>query len=211
MEPFEGMSDAGIAALDHDGVEDEIDLACAREGVKLIRRPVEPEYPNIGTDVTYHRVRADVLFATVEEATAFAEVVNQAEGKRNTKYTELPGPGWNHVEVITDEPPEPPSVTQARAYSKERFNGHIDDLARRERMKAEHNKALSEYNQAQTDRNKLAEPIRERHEEACERIHYRARLQKEFEGYLVLAKNDREIAMNFLKKAWDVPEDWKPE
>ncbi len=94
-------------------------------------------------------------------------------------------------------------------FTVEAYNRHREELVQAKADQDAYDKAERERQETANARQRIAEPILQQVREARARVRYAEQLDTEYVRYVQLAKGDPEIAEAFLRKAYDVPDDWE--
>lgn len=198
MKRLTAYTRAELAELTEDEIQKLIDLECASEGIALLPPKPEktPELELPEPDLKAYVV-AGIIVSDMKHASRLLETITSGtifksdySGDYNRKYLKpLKQADYNY-----------PKIEQESYYSPELY----DELKRREKAHKEQYGAWKQlekqYDEALEARQSIASEVFKAINEARDYYFEIERIRSQFERYLVLAENNRQIAMNFLEK-----------
>jgi len=200
MNDFQNLTDEQVFQLTAEQVNFYVDLECAKEGVLLLpdEMPVEPVLVKPPFDATVYEIGGFVV-VTPEESAVILDALNSVKLVR-LDYESATGYESKFIRRLDTET----KVTQTRCYSGETFAEIKKALTEYTMAKNTYDRAIKEYREINSKREKAAQWIWDRVEEIREKHISQERMNKEFQRYLVLANGDKDIARNFLKNAYSL-------
>lgn len=184
---------------------------CANKGIKIIDKPVAPTGEHIKYDKQAYRIPGieNLTFEDIRDAKAVANTIINSRSLGHTSYYNgstlmKKGPSRNYNGVPNSFTPE-----IVEGYSNK-------DLADKEAaLSKEHSDKLTKYYADQKEyiayidlRNKAVKEFIEKQKAAKDKYAHQEHLVNVYiNTYLPLAENNDKVAMNFLKKAYNVTEE----
>lgn len=199
---------ANLTDLEIEWYENQI---CANKGIKIINKPVAPTGDHIQCDKQAYRIPGieNLTFDDIKDAKAVATAIINSKSLGHTSYYNgsslmEKGPSRNYNGVPNSFTPE-----IIEGYSNK-------DLADKEAaLSKEHSDKLTKYYAAQKEytayidlRNEAVKEFVEKQKAAKDKHSHQENLVNVYiNTYLPLAENNEKVAMNFLKKAYNVTEE----
>jgi hypothetical protein len=197
------MDKTEILSLTNEQIETLIDYECALGGVPLLPiKPVKPDDYKPKPDLTVYTV-GEYTFKTAEEAGRVLEFL-QAFTLYKTEY--IHGSGLTKRLIPTNDYSKP-KVEIVEVFSPEHWDKVKSDHVKYESENSKYEADMKEYNNACSGRSDIAEGVWEVVNNARNEQRNKERLTAEFNRYLGLADGNTTIAMRFLVKAHQVPEE----
>ncbi|MBS3969643.1 MAG: hypothetical protein KGZ94_05955 [Clostridia bacterium] len=197
MKRIDEMKKEEILALTEGEIASLIDLECAYEGIPLLPEcPKKAESIKHEKDLTAYEV-AGYYFLEPEEAGRVLEVLQSA-----ATYTK---DGWGEdagLKRVSDADFYSPKVEVKKFYSQAKLAEIKKDLEENKRALAAYEKEKERYDRILRDRTKVADRVTAVINEVVETEKDRQFYQAEFGRYLILANNNKEVAMSFLLKTY---------
>lgn len=192
-----------LLVLDNQQIASVIDLECAFEGVPLLPPcPSEPEEPKFEPDATIYEV-AGYKVKTPEEASLIMETLTKCQLWDTNSKGSYP----NYINVLSPlSDYNKPKIETKQVYTPETYDVIRTDHEAYSAAKTRYDEAKKLYDNAYKEREDIAKDVWARVNEAHDEAGHVQFLKNEFNRYLELAQNNKQIAMNFLKKAHEVPE-----
>lgn len=214
MKDWKILTDEELAALTEEQVEFYKKLLYAENGVKLLPKPNEPEDLIEKPDLTIYSINgldgnysiSDTLkFTDYEEAKRVLDVIN---GCKSIGYNDYNSSCGYEKKCFQPGIKGDLSITTTVVYSKEKFLEMQSQMSILNNLKKQYEKDKKEYDANQSLAIKVTEEFMTRLNDAKNKIERRNLLcTKFYNDYLPIAENNWEVAMNFLKKAYDISED----
>jgi hypothetical protein len=199
MREFQDYTDEEVLALTDDDVKGILDLQCAIEGVKLLELPEYVEEKDVPRDKAVWEI-AGIYFERKEDAENVLAILNDVP-LLNIDYDF----SYEHKYAKSMLNDRCPMMSEVRVFSEGQYHKLKEELKIVKAKKEVYSKLKKEYDEARRQREEIAEPI-------WERIHNLRREQRrlqdmreEFARYLDLADQSETIAMNFLRRAHNIP------
>ena len=199
MKRFNELNEVELLALDDQQVSVLVDYECALEGVPMLppEPGVKPVQPEIKKDVTVYSLQNTVM---VKDITVLNQILKVLEGVQ--LYTQNYGnPHYTVTEIESNDAYNAPRIATNTYPTKEAVDAMKGEFAKFKAEDATYTEKKSEYDEALTKRNEIAEDVYEAIREARTKDYERQRIRSEFARYLELAEGNKRIALNFLEKA----------
>ena len=197
MKRIDEMKKEEILALTEGEIASLIDLECAYEGIPLLPEcPKKPELVKHEKDLTAYEV-AGYYFLNPEEAGRVLEVLQSTAAYVKDGWGEDAG-----LKRVSDADFYSPKVEAKKFYSQTKLAEITKDLEENKRVLAAYEKEKERYDRILKDRTKVADRVTAVINEVVETEEDRQFYEAEFNRYLVLANNNKEVAMNFLLKTY---------
>ena len=200
MKTFYELTDKEILGLTDEEIERYCDIELMRAGViKPIApiRPKDPEPMDIRKE-QYYEVSLNyrsIVFKTLEQA----EVFTKLEPLSTDRVYEFE----REVSVISYS--RDLSIKTIEVANSDDVNKYKVKAGLYKKEKEEYDKLFKKYNEECSAFQEITEGVFDKRREVENKNRQIDKIIETFEGYLVLADNDKKIAFNFLKKAysWD--------
>ena len=197
MKRIHEMKKEEILALTDGEIVSLIDLECAYEGIPLLAEcPNKPELIKHEKDLTAYEV-AGYYFLTPEEAGRVLEILQSVAAYVKYGWAEDAG-----LKRVSDADFYSPKVEVKKFYSQAKLAEITKDLEENKRALAAYEKEKERYDRILKDRTKVADRVTAVINEVVETEKDRQFYEAEFNRYLILANNNKEVAMNFLLKTY---------
>ncbi len=196
-EQFFALSDEEVAALTEEQIQAVIDYKCAEEGLKFVEQPTVREWPVIEPDIEAFTV-SGFHFLDRAEAEKVCDLVNSLQSRRDSEYVSYHSSAYERKLV----PAEPENVGRASFYSDTHYANKRALIKQTAREKEDYKKAQKEWESYDEARRAYAEEITNRVEQANAAVYEKNRIRADFARYVELAQGNKDIALNFLKKAY---------
>jgi|GEM_PF-4942049 len=214
MKEWQKLTDEELASLTEEQVEIYRKLIYAEKGIKFPVEPKEVVITNIPKDKTVYSIsnitndwaNNGILFTSLEEATAVAELLSKCKSlghrkiENSEKYFEFGCPR-DYTGNIMDF-----TVSPEKIYSKEVFEQNKQKLINQQRLLEQYNKDKKEYEDNLRETHKATEEFETKLEEARKIMSHREYLYDVFyNDYMPLT--DQDTALKFLRKAYIVSDE----
>lgn len=211
MKKIDELTTEELANLTDSEIEWYKTRICAKRGIKIVNKPVQPTAGHIDYDKQAYRIPGIeyIVFEDVKDAKAVANAILNSRSLAHTSYCN----GNN----IIEKGPSKNYNGHAYSFTPEIIEGYSNkDLANKEAdLNKQHSDALSKYYTDQKEytayvdlRNEAAKDFVVKQKAAKEKyIHQECLVDTYINTYLPLAENNEKVAMNFLKQAYDVTEE----
>lgn len=206
MKRIDEMTREEILALTDGQVNVMIDYECALEGKPLLPpQPVEPpKVTDYSPDTTAYQV-AGIVTTDADHAARILEAILSG-----TQYDTAYISGPSYEKRLTPKTSKP-NIESFPVYSIEYWDSIKNKVHEAESAQEQYKAQRKEYTDAVNARADITSRIWEFISNARDEQYRRERLRNEFGRYLELAEGNRQVAMNFLKKAHEVPGDMETE
>lgn len=209
MKNWTELTDYELAALEDKEIDKIRQLILAEEGIPIVvNEPVKSEMETPKKDLTIYVIKGisgSIAFTDINEAIEVVEIFKRCKtigllryGSKYNYFAEGSELSYNgeHSEI---------TIESQGVYSKELErsirNKYDDCMIQKENYEVE----LSNYNELLAAQEKATKDFYNALDKARETVQRRENLKHQFQDiYLVLAENNKEIAMKFLKKAYTI-------
>lgn len=211
MKQIDELTSEELANLTDSEIELYKTRICANKGIKIVDKPVAPIGEHVKYDKqAYHIPGIDnLVFEDIKDAKAVANAIINSRSLGHTSYYNgstlmEKGPSRNYNGVPNSFTPE-----IVEGYSNK-------ELADKEAvLSKEHSDKLTKYYAAQKEytayidlRNEAVKEFVEKQKAAKDKYSHQENLVNVYiNTYLPLAENNEKVAMNFLKKAYNITEE----
>lgn len=209
MKDYKELTTEELVNLTDEQIEQYEKLICAENGIKMLNKPVEPisdvdETKNLEI-FKVNGFGSSLYFGNMDEA---KEVMNCLKGL-STAGTTRYFADRKYFEVGTEKDynnrPVDISISSEMVYTKDKAIEIENALKGYKESKKKYDIDIKEYNEAYEAKEEAIKEFKDLYEEACRIMHYRRTLTRIFyDDYLPIAEWNENIAMDFLKKAYDV-------
>ena len=200
MKRIEELSEKEILNLTQEEIEKMVKLLWANEGVKIIDRPKEPEYSAVPPeDILAYRIDGvNCIFLDINEALKAQSLMRELKSLTDYSYD-------NFIRIEKDFKSGFP-INDFRLYSKA-LHGEIKELIHENnKAKEAYEVEVAGYESIKGQQDELSSRIYNRVDSVRKKYFKMDRMREIYTNdYLPLA-GDREAAMSFLKKAYDINE-----
>ena len=219
MKDWKLLTDEELAALTEKEVEFYKKLLYAENGIKLVEKPNEPEQLKEPFDLRVYYIKGianyysdNIVFAKLEEAQEVADLLKRCKSLGRTESASNTGYENRYFEVGLKENvydrESPYTVLTKDVYSKEKYLEMQSQLVAYKNMRQQYEKDKKEYEENNTKAIEVTKDFFDKLTEARNKVERRNHLTSKFyNDYLPLAENDYQIAMSFMKKAYNISED----
>lgn len=198
-----------VLALTNDDINTIIDYECALEGIPLLPpQPEPPPKPTFGPDMDWFTIRelsSSILFHCPN---AVAEVIKLINDLHATSKRFLPGSDYSAYRL---DDLDQLTIDKVPIYSEEHWSKCANAHKKYIEAKKIYDDHKAAYDRIVKDRAKTAQSVVDYINQVKQVASERLKLKDTFQRYLILADNNPEIAMNFLEKVADIPDDLRAE
>lgn len=194
MKRYYELSNDELAKLTDVQISKLIDYECALEGIPLLpERPIKPEVTTFEPDIEAYIVKG-MYFLKHEEAMKVLSVILESE-----KYSY----NWsgNHKRLIKLPDYEQAKLATEKFFSIEMFASIQEEKANCDRKLKQYEDDKKEYDEVYKLRTDIIKNVMNAVEDAQYAARKKVKYEAEYMKYLILAENDKNIALNFLKNA----------
>ncbi|MBU3193494.1 L-rhamnose mutarotase [Clostridium algidicarnis] len=197
MKRYNDLSQVELTKLSTEEIQRFIDLECALNGIPLLpSEPVKPEIKKIDADMEGYEV-AGFYFKDKSQAldlldkVTSLDIYSKSYGSETLERIESSSYGFPKIEI-------------QKYFSNEYYLLTKSEKERYENLKKNYKKEKQSYDEAYEEYKKCHDEVWNAVYEAVEETNARDRFKGQFERYLELSSNDKVVAMNFLKNAYDI-------
>lgn len=195
MKGYKELTEKEIMELEEENIQDLIDLECANEGIKLLKRPKEPKKPELQNDIICYQID-NMIFKTQKEAQMVFDVLRQAKTYK-TNYNYESGYDFKYLE-LDDIFGNDLSIKKTTYMSKNKYKEHQEMLTKYNSDKDLYDIKYSKWRKENDKRKKIEEIVRSHIDRAYEKESEKQDMLIQYKRYLELANNDELIAKKFL-------------
>lgn len=212
MKNWTELTDYELAALEDEEIATIRNLILAEAGIPIVvNEPVKPEIEIPKKDLTIYCIKGlscSIAFTDVKEATEVVEMLKHCKTIGLSRY----GSKYNYFskgsEVSYNGERSDITLESEEVFSEELErsirNKYNDNKQQMENYEVE----LANYNKLLARQDEATEAFYTALDGARKIVAYRENLKYQFQNtYLKLAEGNKDIAMNFLKKAYNVSEE----
>lgn len=201
-----------ILAFKKEDVDRLINLTLANAGVKLVSKPLSPEYHKLpSADVTLYKVsQLDIHFSSKEVAEEMAQYLRN----NYSSLRELNRDWKNSIDTVANVQDgykfrELSSifVEVVSAYSSQLKEQIKEKVVENAKLKENYEAELKEYENVAGQSEEIVTAINERIQQVVNEQHTKERMLARFQEYFELAQGNKDVAMSFLKKAYTVSQE----
>lgn len=217
MKNINEMTELEILEMTEEDVQKLTKLEMAKQGIKLIDRPVQPELFEItpaDTKVyTIPFLGNDVGFTDINEAQHVMDVLKNSKSLVGISYDyNRLGADYKFISNATEKRycfgQEHFSVNCMNIYSGELYKKICDFAIQNKAMQDKVKKEQEEYDKSLSEASEIISNIREKWIEVKEKyIRLDGYVDKFKKEYLPISENNKEIAIKFMEKAYSLTEE----
>jgi GrpB-like predicted nucleotidyltransferase (UPF0157 family) len=203
MTKIDEMTDEQVLALSEEEIADLIKYGMAVAGIPVYAVPVEPHYETVvAPDAKVYEIAGVSL-----DDRAAAERIQSAIAKEQAKFVQLGYAEGDYTVRYVERSRTTWDVSTRTAYSQETWAKHRDVLKRNAAKKAEYDALKRSWDQAERDARSVRSAVTDRIDEVRERQARREMLTDRYVEYIGIAGGDKNVAMEFLRRAFDLTDD----
>lgn len=214
MKDWTKLNDEELAALTEEQVEFYKKLLYAENGVKILPQPKEPEDLIEKPDLTIYSIdglegiyssNSYLKFTNYEDAKRVLDLLMNCKSLGYQTYNS--SCGYDKMYFQSGSKGNL-SINTTIVYSKEKYLEMQTQMSIFQNLKKQYEKDKKEYDINQSLAIKVTEEFMEKLNDAKNKIERRQLLcTKFYNDYLPIAENNYDVAMNFLKKAYEISKD----
>jgi hypothetical protein len=214
MKDWTKLNDEELAALTEEQVEFYKKLLYAENGVKILPQPKEPEDLIEKPDLTIYSIdglegmyssNSYLKFTNYEDAKRVLDLLMNCKSLGYQAYNSSCGYDKMYFQSGSRGTL---SISTTIVYSKEKYLEMQTQMSVLQNLKKQYEKDKKEYDTNQSLAIKVTEEFMEKLNDAKNKIERRQLLcTKFYNDYLPIAENNYDVAMNFLKKAYEISKD----
>lgn len=196
------LTDDEVLALSDEDIQFLIKRGMAEAGIPILPRPVEPTYFDVPVpDLQVHDV-GSFMFADRAAAERLQAVV-AAEAEHLVKL----GYSSDYNLRFVQSERKTPDVTTSIVYSQSAYAAHKEALDSNSVMRAAYEADLRAYEAAEREAAEVRSEVMDRVKAVEDAEERRAMLFDRFAEYVVIADGSRDIALEFLRRAFPMTDD----
>lgn len=199
MKSYKGLTGKEIVNLGEEGVKDLIDLQCAEEGIKIARRPVEPEEPKLQRDIVCYKI-GDMIFKTQSGAQRVFDILRTIV-VFETDYNWEVGSDYKYLKEDSSYGAEM-TIVKTAYLSKKRYKEYKEMLKKHNDKKEDYEHKYEIWSKENEKRLATETKVREHIRRVFEREQEKEDMLNQYKRYLELSDNNKEIAKRFLCDAY---------
>lgn len=214
MKQINEYSEKDLLKLQNEDVERIIKLELANNGIKMVKKPVEPTYHPLPEKDTigYTITNVDYVFEKKETAEEVARVLkNNFSNLKKSCYN------WSnndHLDYLSPldtytfrEGVNSIQILENKYYSGELYEQLSTKIKENSELKSAYEKAKKEYDESMDIAEETINFVWEKVNEAKRKQDERESMLEKFKEYLDLADNNNDIAWKFMNKAYSLDDD----
>lgn len=190
-------------------------LLLAEAGVAIVEKPNEIDTVETPEDLTVYFIpnfSENIYFKSIGEAEAVLDTLRKCPSLGHLEYQEKSGYDKKYFEpgapVDYFGRPKIMEIQAKAVYSKEVFRQMQDTLVINERLRKQYHKDKEEYEKNLSASIEVTNDFNKALDNARSTMRRRRMLSEKFNNnYMPLAEKDYDIAMNFMKKAYNISEE----
>lgn len=219
MKNVKDLTEQEILKLSNEEIDKMIKFRMAEEGIKFIDYPERPVYHEVKKPTTKayfcHLLGQKLSFTDMEELNSVVEVLNSCkslctvdsnydlpEGHKNFIKAKVENASWSSE--------APDTITPITVYTHKEFSEIKENLKENAKAKKDFQAKVKEYDGAINDAQWVKDEVMERVNEVVDKYSqlntYIYRFKNE---YLPLSDDNKEIAINFMDKAYSLTNEQK--
>ena len=195
MKNYKELTEKEVMELEEENIQDLVDLECANEGVKLLRRPNEPKKPELLNDIICYEID-DMIFKTQKEAQMVFDVLRETKTYK-TNYNYESGYDFKYLE-LDDTFGNDLSIKKTTYLSKKKYKEYEEMLIKYKSDKEIYDTKYQKWKKENDKRREIEETIRECIDKAYEKESEKQDMLLQYKRYLELANDDESVAKKFL-------------
>ena len=194
---IEDLSDDEVLSLTDEEVKATILYRMAEAGIPVLPEPAVPVYDDVpGPDVQVYEI-AGVMFTDRDAAEKVQAAIMEGQASRvRLDY----GSSYENKYVMPDRSDQ--DVTTRTAYSQESHALHKEMLDRNSRRRNAYDTEQTAWRRAEREAESIRAGVLDRVREAEDKARQIEFLQGRYAEYIEIAGGDKEMALEFLKKAF---------
>lgn len=213
MKTINELTEQEILSLTDNELATMVKIKMAEAGIKIIDTPREPDYIIIPPkdDSCYSINGFDFFFKDMEAAKALADAMMISKG---ITYRKDYRDDYNlqFLKKFTDDDYSFKNIGEIKTeqvYKMQTAYDIKEGVKANEKLKKVYEQELSTYKEAFADAEYIRDEIYNRYNEVKDRFRHFENMKGKFISYMELAQNNKDIAMNFLEKAYAIDEETK--
>jgi hypothetical protein len=211
MKNIDELTTEELANLTDTEIEKCKTIICAKKGIKIVNKPIQPTGEHVNYDKQAYRIPGIeyIVFEDIKDAKGVANIILNSRSLAHTSYC--------NGSSLIEKGPSKNYNGLPHTFTPEIIEGYSNkELADKEAaLSKKHSDALTKYYAAQKEytayvdlRNEAVKDFVAKQKAAKEKYtHQEDLINIYINTYLPLAENNDKVAMNFLKQAYDVTEE----
>jgi hypothetical protein len=210
MKQITELTEQEILTLTDEQLDLMVKYKMAEEGIKILEPPTEPVYlPIPQNDDSAFEIVGTNFYTKNRDV---AEIISEAIASRTSELLKEGYTNYNYsdkyLKPLEDyETDQLGTIKQKPFYRKDTLLNIAPTKDKNKEIKEEYDQKVSEYNSAQDAADYIRVGIYSRYREVIKKYDDLETLQRTYNNYLQLAEGNKDIALNFLKKAYSVSEE----
>lgn len=212
MKDWNKLTYEELASLSNEKIEIYKKLLYAQNGIQFPEKPKDINEVNIPKDAIVYKIEHlnELLFGSLDEARAVVDAIKKCKTIHHIEYAG----NYSNTYVTTGYPVDyyknaiNLEINTQTYYSKEKMLECQETLDAYRKLRTKYEEDKKAYENINAKAIEVTQDFLDKLSEAREIISHRNSLtRKYYLDYLPLSDNNYEIAMNFLKKAYNVSEE----
>lgn len=209
MKQITELTEKEILALTDDQLLNMVKYKMAEDGIKILEKPIVPVYEPLPVKDDIAFSIGGLNFFTKDEKVAkelSALMMKNGDKFLNSSYTT----DYNNKFLKEMDEYSIKSfgkIEEVGFYTRDRIGVINGMIAANKKLKEDYEAKLAEYNSANDEADYIRVDIYDRFREVRDKFAKMEELKHQYASYLSLAGGNATIAMNFLKKAYNVSEE----
>lgn len=210
MKQITELSEAEVLQLTTDQIQKMILFKMAEAGIKILTKPVEPDYqPLPAKDIEFYSIDG---LSYITDNKDIAEKIGlmlktHVADLRNYTYA---GNDYNikTVKVIDEYSQNTIGSVKLDLYYSQLNAGKVTEISKTNKaLKTEYDALLSEFKQNEEQADYIRVEIWDRIKTVQAKHNNMSEMKYQYDRYLDLSEGNKKIALNFLKKAYSIDEE----
>jgi len=198
------MSESEILKLEGEDLEKMVQYKMALEGIKLLEKPSKPKYrevPEPDLELFYcDLLDSSYKFDSEAAVRTLVELI-ESSGVYTTSHEYSVDKDWAKPGLAKSYG-NPRTIQSMKVYSVDQYDVCRSAFKDNAKLEKSYDDKLATYKKAYEEAEWIREEVNEAYREAWNNENLRQSMYQKFQQYLLLAENNVDIAMNFLKKAY---------
>lgn len=210
MKQITELSEAEILELTSDQIQKMILFKMAEAGIKILTKPVEPEYAELPKKTVLLYDVSGINFLFTDKALADDEGQALQAAALKMKSSSYVGDGYIHKKVKNLDEFDLKNigkVTEVYMYTADDAI-QVDEISKANKeLKKQYETLLSEFKTNENEADYIRVEIWDRVKHVQDKHNNMADMKYQYDRYLDLSEGNKNIALNFLKKAYSIDEE----
>lgn len=210
MKQITELSEAEILQLTTDQIQKMILFKMAEAGIKILTKPVEPEYTELPKKTVLLYDVNGISYLFTEKTTAQDEGQALQAASSKMKSSSYVGNDYTHKKVKNLDDNDLKTIgkiTEVYLYTTDDAI-LADEISRsNKQLKTQYETLLSEFKSNENEADYIRVEIWDRIKTVQAKHNNMAEMKYQYDRYLDLSEGNKNIALNFLKKAYSIDEE----